>query len=86
MNPAVETGLVVFATIVVGITLLLVPVPRQKPPEIDKPPVEVPVPSPQEVVEAKKPDPQETEQHLQAIETKLLHIQQQVQRMEKKVE
>lgn len=77
MNPAVETGLVVFATIVVGITLLLVPVPRQKPPEIDKPPAEVPAPSPQEVVEAEKPAPQET---------KLLHIQQQVQRMEKKVE
>jgi len=32
MNPVVETGVLIAATIVVGITLILVPVPKQKPP------------------------------------------------------
>lgn len=96
MNPVVETGLLIAATIAVGITLLIVPVPKQKPPEFDRPPVEVPPPppTPQEIVSAPAvtavipaltPE-QEEKDHLATIESKLLHIQQQVQRMEKKVE
>lgn len=94
MNPVVETGLLIGATIVVGITLALVPTPRQKPPEFDQPIVEVPPPpTPQEVVAptltitapVMLPEKSEKDQ-LVEIEAKLLHIQQQVQRMEKKVE
>lgn len=95
MNPVVETGALIGAAILVGITLMLVPTPKQKPPEFDRPPVEVPPPpppTPQEVVSvpvitAVIPTPeQEEKDHLATIESKLLHIQQQVQRMEKKVE
>lgn len=93
MNPVVETGVLIGATIVVGITLLFVPVPKQKPPEIDNPPPAVEPPTPQEVVAPTlnitapivQPDVSEKD-HLENIEAKLLHIQQQVQRMEKKVE
>ena len=94
MSPAVETFTLIAATIVVGVTLLLVPLPREKPEEFDKPPVEqLPPPTPQEVVSptlnitAPLPKPEVSEKDsLAAIESKLLHIQQQVQRMEKKVE
>lgn len=93
MNPVVETGVLIGATIVVGITLLFVPLPKQKPPEIDKPPASVEPPTPQEVVAptltitAPITTPEVSEkEHLAKIEEKLLHIQQQVQRMEKKVE
>lgn len=96
MNPVIETGALIGAAILVGITLLLVPVPKQKPPEFDRPPVEVPPPppTPQEVVSAPvitavipalTPE-QEEKDHLATIESKLLHIQQQVQQMEQKVE
>ena len=94
MNPVVETGVLIAATIVVGITLILVPVPKQKPPEIDNPPPPtIEPPTPQEVV---SPTPTITapiarpvvseKDRLVSIEVKLMHIQQQVQRMEKKVE
>lgn len=93
MNPVIETGALIGAAILVGITLIFVPVPKQKPPEFDKPPAETPqAPTPQEVVSvpvitAVIPTPeQEEKDHLATIESKLLHIQQQVQRMEKKVE
>lgn len=93
MNPIIETGALIGAAILVGITLIFVPVPRQKPPEFDKPPAETPqAPTPQEVVSvpvitAVIPTPeQEEKEHLAKIEAKLLHIQQQVQRMEKKVQ
>lgn len=93
MNPVIETGALIGAAILVGITLIFVPVPRQKPPEFDKPPAETPqAPTPQEVVSvpvitAVIPTPeQEEKDHLATIESKLLHIQQQVQRMEKKVD
>lgn len=94
MNPVVETGVLIAATIVVGVTLILVPAPRQKPPEIDKPPpAAVEPPTPQEVVSPTlnitaplvQPDVSEKDR-LADIEVKLMHIQQQVQRMEKKVE
>ena len=95
MNPLLETGALIGAAILVGITLIFVPVPRQKPPEIDKPPAETPqAPTPQEIVAAPvvtavipalTPE-QEEKRRLAEIEAKLLHIQQQVQRMEKKVE
>lgn len=93
MNPVIETGVLIGATIVVGITLLFVPVPKQKPPEIDNPPPAVEPPTPQEVVAPTlnitapivQPDVSEKDR-LVSIEVKLLHIQQQVQRMEKKVE
>lgn len=98
MNPVIETGVLIGATILVGITLLLVPVPKQKPPEFDRPPVEVPPPpppmTPQEVVSspvvtdavpALTPEQRE-EDHLATIESKLRRIEAQVQRMEKKVE
>lgn len=88
MNPFIETGALVVATIIVGITILCVPVPKQKPPEIDKPPpaVEVPPPpppamTPQEIVQP----PQDDAARMREIEQKLLHIQAQVQRMEGKV-
>lgn len=97
MNPFIETGVLIGATIVVGITLLFVPVPRQKPPEIDKPPVAAPPPppSPQEavaptpalIITAPITAPALSEkEHLANIEEKLRHIAAQVQRMEKKVE
>ena len=94
MNPVVETGVLIAATIVVGVTLILVPVPKQKPPEIDNPPPPtIEPPTPQEVVSptlnitAPIVQPEVSEKdHLENIEAKLLHIQQQVQRMEKKVE
>lgn len=93
MNPVIETGALIGAAILVGITLIFVPVPRQKPPEFDKPPAETPqAPTPQEVVSvpvitAVIPTPeQEEKDHLATIESKLLHIQQKVQRMEKKVD
>ena len=93
MNPVVETGVLIAATIVVGVTLILVPVPKQKPPEIDNPTPAVEPPTPQEVVAptltitAPVILPERSEKdHLVEIEAKLLHIQQQVQRMEKKVE
>ena len=93
MNPVIETGALIGAAILVGITLIFVPVPRQKPPEFDKPPAETPqAPTPQEVVSvpvitAVIPTPEQKEKdHLATIESKLLHIQQQVQRMEKKVD
>lgn len=95
MNPVIETGVLIAATIVVGITLLLVPTPRQKPSEFDRPPVEAPPPppTPQEVVAPTltitapiaQPDVSEKDR-LVSIEEKLRHIQAQVQRMEKKVE
>lgn len=95
MNPVFETGILIAATIVLGITLILVPVPKQKPPEFDRPQVETPPPplTPQEVVSAPvitavipalTPE-QEERERMANIESKLLHIQQQVQRMEKKV-
>lgn len=92
MNPVVETGVLIGATIVVGITLLFVPIPKQKPPEIDKPPASVEPPTPQEVVAPTlnitapivRPDVSEKD-HLENIEAKLRHIEAQVQRMEKKV-
>lgn len=94
MNPVIETGVLIGATIVVGITLLFVPRPKQKPPEIDNPPpASVEPPTPQEVVSptltitAPITTPELSEkEHLAKIEAKLLRIQQQVQRMEKKVE
>lgn len=93
MNPVIETGALIGAAILVGITMIFVPVPKHKPPEFDKPPAETPqAPTPQEVVSvpvitAVIPTPeQEEKDHLATIESKLLHIQQQVQRMEKKVE
>lgn len=92
MNPVIETGVLIGATIVVGITLLFVPLPKQKPPEIDKPPASVEPPTPQEVVAPTlnitapivRPDVSEKD-HLENIEAKLRHIEAQVQRMEKKV-
>lgn len=92
MNPVIETGVLIGATIVVGITLLFVPLPKQKPPEIDKPPAYVEPPTPQEVVAPTinitapivRPDVSEKD-HLENIEAKLRHIEAQVQRMEKKV-
>lgn len=93
MNPLVETGVLIAATIVVGVTLLLVPVPRQKPPEIDvPPPPTVEPPTPQEVVApslsitAPMIHPELSDKDRVAIiEQQLLHITQQVQQMEKKV-
>lgn len=92
MNPVIETGAIVGAAIVVAVAMLVVPTPRQKPPEIDNPPpVEIPAPPPQVVV---APPPASISQQkdttekarLESIEVRLLHIQQQVQQMEKKVE
>lgn len=94
MNPVVETGVLIGATIVVGITLLFVPLPKQKPPEIDNPPPPaVEPPTPQEVVAPTltitapivQPDVSEKDR-LVSIEMKVRHIEAQVQRMEKKVE
>lgn len=92
MNPVVETGVLIAATIVVGITLILVPVPKQKPPEIDNPPPAVEPPTPQEVVAptlsitAPLVQPELSDKDRVAlIEQKLLRITQQVQQMEKKV-
>lgn len=95
MNPVIETGALIGAAILVGITLIFVPVPKQKPPEFDKPPVETPPPppTPQEVVAPTlnitapivKPEVSEKD-HLANIEAKLRHIEAQVQRMEKKVQ
>ncbi len=94
MNPVVETGVLIAATIVVGITLILVPAPKQKPPEFDTPPsvVAPPPPTPQEVVSptlsitAPVIQPELSDKDRVAIiEQKLLHITQQVKQMEKKV-
>lgn len=94
MNSVLETIALIAATIIVGLTLLFVPTPKQKPPEIDEPPpAAVEPPTPQEVVSPTlnitapfvRPDVPEKDR-LADIEVKLLHIQQQVQRMEKKVE
>lgn len=91
MNPVVETGVLIAATIVVGVTLILVPVPKQKPPEIDNPPAIEP-PTPQEVVSptlsitAPLVQPELSDKERVAIiEQRILHITQQVQQMEKKV-
>lgn len=96
MNPVIETGALIGAAILVGITLIFVPVPKQKPPEIDNPPPPaVEPPTPQEVVSptpalnitAPLAQPELSEkEHLAKIEEKLRHIAAQVQRMEKKVE
>lgn len=89
MSPAVETGVLIAATIVVGITLILVPAPRQKPPEFDTPPkVERDVPTPQRVVAASQPTPppRSQDEQLESIEQTILHMQQQVTQMESKVE
>lgn len=93
MNPALETGALIAATIVVGITLIFVPVPKQKPPEIDNPPPPaVEPPTPQEVVApslsitAPMIHPELSDKDRVAIiEQRLLHITQQVKQMEKKV-
>ena len=91
----VETGVLIFATIAVGITLLLVPTPRHKPPEVDTPPPMVappPPPAPQEVVTATSPitvpallSELSDRDRVAIIEQRLLHMTQQVQQMEKKV-
>jgi hypothetical protein len=89
MSPVVETGVLIAATVVVGITLMLVPLPRQKPPEFDTPPkVEREIPTPQQVVAASQPEPQPQSQEAQldSIEAKILHMQKQVTQMESKVE
>lgn len=90
MNPVVETGALIAATIVVGITLILVPVPKQKPPEIDKPPVQAPAepPSPQDIVSLPtvisiEALPTELEQAEQAV--KLSVIEQRVRAIQAKV-
>ena len=93
MNPVVETGVLIAATIVVGITLILVPVPKQKPPEIDNPPPPtIEPPTPQEVVSpilsitAPLVQPELSDKERVAIiEQRILRITQQVQQMEKKV-
>lgn len=93
MNPVVETGVLIAATIVVGVTLILVPVPEQKPPEIDNPPPPtIEPPTPQEVVSptlsitAPLVQPELSDKERVAIiEQRILHITQQVQQMEKKV-
>lgn len=86
MNPVIETGLLIAATIIVGITLLLVPVPRHKPRELDVPPPAVDHPTPQELVTAPVPLAELSDtDRVAVIEMRLLHMQQQVQRMEEKV-
>jgi len=92
MNPVVETGVLIAATIVVGITLIFVPLPKQKPPEIDNPPPAVEPPTPQEVVAptlsitAPLVQPELSDKERVAIiEQRIIHITQQVQQMEKKV-
>ena len=73
MSPAVETGVLIAASIVVGVTLILIPTPRHKPSEFDTPP---PVTTPEQA------DP---DTRLEHIEARLLHMQQQVQGIEQKV-
>jgi hypothetical protein len=95
MSPAVETGVLIAATIVVGITLVLIPAPRQKPNEFDAPPPVVappPPPTPQEVVTATSPitapallSDLSDRDRVAIIEQRIVHITQQVKQMEKKV-
>jgi len=94
MSGPVEATLGTLGIIILAVTLVLVPLPRQKPPEIDQQAkqVEPPkVPTPQQVVAVSQQVPQPIEQteeaeRLESIEAKLLHIQQQVQQMELKAE
>lgn len=76
----------------VAVALLLVPLPRQKPPEIDQEAQKIDphkVQTPQQVVAVSTPAPEPKpteEQQLESIESKLKHIQNQVNELEQKAE
>jgi outer membrane biosynthesis protein TonB len=90
MSAGLETTALIVATIVVGIALVLIPTPTHKPPEPERPQVaDHQVPPPQQVVAASQPVPQPErtqDEQLETIEETLLHLQEQVTKMERKVE
>jgi hypothetical protein len=90
MSPAVETFALIAATIVVGIALVLIPTPTHKPPEPERPQVAVhQAPTPQQAVAASQPVPQPErtqDEQLETIEETILRLQEQVTKMERKVE
>ena len=90
MSAGLETTALIVATIVVGIALVLIPTPTQKPSELERPQVaDHQAPTPQQAVAASQPVPQPErtqDEQLETIEETLLRLQEQVTQMERKVE